>query len=187
MSERPWLFVTHRAVEWFLRLFTCHHIDQTQENCTGSQEGCRRITKQMGDSSALVAEKYLRGTCRPTPNPPFLGKYISWGHTLRTYARCLCLMHCFAIHAFLLMIQSLPEWGSQHANLAATKKYAEEVAEIIRGHVLCDKARRGSAAVGQTKRRISAYESSHVITYKKNSQCFDKRAPYIIHTDWSFL
>ncbi len=36
--------------------------------------------------------------------------------------------------------------------LGGTKNYVEEVAEIIRGHVLCDKARRGSAAVGQTKK-----------------------------------
>ena len=52
------------------------------------------------------------------------------------------------------------------------KKYAEEVAEIIRGHVLCDKARRGSAAVVQTKKtneRIQEDESSHVIAYEKFS------------------
>ena len=71
------------------------------------------------------------------------------------------------------------------------KKYAEEVAEIIRGHVLCDKARRGSAAVGQTTKkaneRIQEDESSHVIAYEKFSWRFEKRAPdchtYIIHTD----
>ena len=111
----------------------------------------------MGDSSALVAEKYLKALLSTHTQTTVSGKV----HTLRTHLqdqRTLFMLDAFFYNACFFINDSIMTRVSKLAcELGGTKNYAEEVAEIIRGHVLCDKARIGSAAVGQTKKQISAY------------------------------